>query len=288
MPPMPEQQPWPAPAKLNRFLHITGRRDDGMHELQTVFQFVDACDQLYFTPRDDAEIRHLNPLAGVAPEADLCVRAARRLQAETDCRRGVDIRIDKILPLGGGLGGGSSDCATTLVALNRLWAQDLSLHQLAAIGLELGADVPVFVHGRAAWAEGVGEQLQPIDIDEPWFLVIRPDCEVATGQVFAAADLTRNTPPTTIRDFLRVPEHSRNDCEAVVRTLFAPVAEALDWLQQFAPARLTGTGACLFAPFPDRAAAAAVAAQLPDRWQGFVCRGLNESPLHTRLQQEVR
>lgn len=285
---MHERRCWPAPAKLNRFLHITGRRADGMHELQTVFQFIDVCDQLHFIPRSDAEIRHLNPLPGVDPDVDLTVRAARRLQVETGVRQGIDIRIDKLLPMGGGLGGGSSDCATTLVALNQLWDLGLSLPQLAGIGLELGADVPVFVRGTAAWAEGVGEQLTPVRLDEPWFLVIKPDCEVATGQVFNAPDLTRSTPPMTIRAFLDDSEPGTNDCEPVVRRLFAPVAEALDWLSRFAPARLTGTGACLFAAFPDQVTATEVAAQLPARWQGFVCRGLNESPLLARLQQELR
>ncbi len=285
---MREQQPWPAPAKLNRFLHITGRRTDGMHELQTVFQFIDICDQLHFGRRRDTEIRHMNPLPGLDPDSDLTVRAARRLQVETGARQGVDIRITKLLPAGGGLGGGSSDCATTLVALNQLWDLDLPPDRLAAIGLELGADVPVFVRGTAAWAEGIGERLAPIHLDEPWFLVIKPDCEVATGEVFNAPDLTRSTPPLTIRAFLDDPDRAMNDCEPVVRQRFAPVAEALDWLNRFAPARLTGTGACVFAAFPAQAVAAEVAAQMPARWQGFVCRGLNESPLLARLQQELR
>lgn len=288
---MPET-PWPAPAKLNRFLHITGRRADGMHELQTVFQFIDVCDDIDFTVRtDDATIRHLNPLPGVDPDTDLTVRAACLLQTETGCRQGVEIRIDKRLPMGGGLGGGSSDCATTLVALNQLWQLGLSEDALAELGLSLGADVPVFVRGRAAWAEGIGEQLTPLELDEPWFLVIRPDCEVATGRVFSDPDLTRSTPPMTIRAFLGNPnlhDSGQNDCEAVARRLFPPVAEALDWLNQYARARLTGTGACLFAPFADREAALAVLAKLPSRWQGFVTCGLNESPLRRRLQQELR
>lgn len=280
--------PWPAPAKLNRILHITGRRDDGMHELQTIFQFIDLCDQLEFNIRSDGVVEHLNPLAGVAAQTDLTVRAARLLQSHTGCSLGVDIHVDKQLPMGGGLGGGSSDCATTLVALNQLWELGLTDAELAVLGLQLGADVPVFIHGRAAWAEGVGERLTPVAIDEPWFLVIRPDCEVPTAMVFNAPDLTRSTPPMTIRDFLEAPEQGRNDCEAVVRRLFPPVAEALDWLARFAPPRLTGTGACLFAPFPDAAAAADVAAQLPGRWQGHVCRGCNESPLRARREQELR
>jgi len=282
---MPER-PWPAPAKLNRFLHITGRRDDGMHELQTVFQFLNRCDEITFTVRADGEIRHTNPLPGVEAEADLTVRAAHRLQAETGCRQGVEIHIDKHLPLGGGLGGGSSDCATTLVALNRLWGLDIPLERLAELGLELGADVPVFVHGHAAWAEGVGERLTAVELDEPWFVVIRPDCEVSTAQVFSAPGLTRSTPPMTIRAFLA--GAGGNDCEAVVRGLFPPVAEALDWLDQYAPARLTGTGGCVFTAFAGREQAAAVAAKIPPRWEGFVARGLNRSPLHERLQQEMQ
>ncbi|MDZ7735227.1 MAG: 4-(cytidine 5'-diphospho)-2-C-methyl-D-erythritol kinase [Gammaproteobacteria bacterium] len=282
---MPER-PWPAPAKLNRFLHITGRRADGMHELQTVFQFIDLCDELSFTVRTDAGIRHLNPLAGVDPETDLTVRAARLLQSETGCRLGAEIHINKRLPLGGGLGGGSSDCATTLVALNRLWGLELPVERLADLGLGLGADVPVFVHGRAAWAEGVGERLTPVELDEPWFVVIRPDCEVSTAAVFAAPGLTRSTPPMTIRGFLD--GGGGNDCEAVVRELFPAVAEAQDWLGRHAPARLTGTGACIFAPFADRETAATIAARIPARWQGFIARGLNESPLLGRLQQEMQ
>lgn len=282
---MPER-PWPAPAKLNLFLHITGRRTDGMHELQTVFQFLDYCDELTFTPRTDSEVRHSNPLSGVDPEKDLTVRAARLLQTQTGCRQGVDIQINKQLPIGGGLGGGSSDCATTLVALNRIWGLGLTVDQLAELGLGLGADVPVFVRGHAAWAEGVGERLTPVEPEEPWFVVICPGCEVSTARVFSAPGLTRTTPPMTIRGFLA--HGGANDCEAVVRALFPPVAEALDWLGGYAQARLTGTGACLFAPFADRDAADAVAAQIPPRWRGFVARGLNESPLLGRLQEEMQ
>lgn len=282
---MTGSQPWPAPAKLNRFLHITGRRADGMHELQTLFQFLDYGDALTFELLDDSRIMHRTPLAGVDPGEDLTIRAARLLQKAAECPRGAAIHIDKRLPMGGGLGGGSSDCATTLVALNRLWGLDWALERLAELGLQLGADVPVFVRGEAAWAEGVGEVLTAVDLDEPWFLVIRPDCEVSTGQVFNAPDLTRSTPPMTIRGFLDGAGH--NDCEPVVRALFPPVGEALDWLNERATAWLTGTGACIFAAFATHAAAANVAAALPRRWQGFVARGLNQSPLRQRLQQEI-
>jgi 4-diphosphocytidyl-2-C-methyl-D-erythritol kinase len=271
-----DEPPWPAPAKLNLFLHVVGRRADGMHLLQTAFQLLELCDELYFQPREDGHIRHLNPLPGVAAETDLTIRAARLLQAHTGTTRGV--------------GGGSSDCATTLVALNHIWDLGLSVDELAELGLTLGADVPVFVRGRAAWAEGVGEQLTPVTLDEPWFVVIRPDCEVATGRIFSDPDLTRSTAPMTIRAFLAAdgPEAAgHNDCEPVVRRLFPPVAEALDWLGQYAAARLTGTGACVFAGFDSRAEAEAVLSMVPGRWQGYAVRGLNRSPLLDRLEQAM-
>ena len=239
--------PWPAPAKLNLFLHITGRRADGYHLLQTVFQFIDYCDLLDFTVVENGEIRRSSALAGVAPEQDLVIRAARLLQRETGCSEGVIIHVDKRIPMGGGLGGGSSDAATTLVALNRLWGQGLRVDELAGLGLQLGADVPVFIHGRAAWGEGVGEKLVAVEPAEPWFLVVRPDCSVSTAAVFNAVDLTRNTPAITIRDFLA--SGGRNDCENVVRNHYPQVAAALDWLNQFGTARLTGTGACIYASF---------------------------------------
>lgn len=281
--------PWPAPAKLNLFLHIVGRRSDGMHELQTVFQFIDWCDQLWFSVREDSQIVHLNPLPGVSAATDLCVRAAALLQQYSGSRAGVDIQIDKQLPLGGGIGGGSSDAATTLVALNQLWQLHLDTGTLAGLGLQLGADVPVFVRGQAAWAEGVGERLTPVAPVESWFLVIKPDCEVPTGQIFSAADLTRSTPPMTIRDFLaadnqRLPGH--NDCEPVARRLFPPVAAALDWLNRFGTARMTGTGACVFARFDNEAEALAVAEKYPAASRIRCVRGLNTSPLLQRLAME--
>lgn len=276
---------WPAPAKLNLFLHVVGRRADGYHNLQTVFQFIDRADRLEFLPRADGRIRRLSDISGVAPEEDLAVRAARLLQQECGIRSGVDIRIDKCLPIGGGLGSGSSDAATTLTALNAVWDAKLSEDELADLGLRLGADVPVFVRGRAAWAEGIGERLVPVTLDEPWYLVLCPNCVVATGKVFQATDLTRNTAPMTIADFLA--GAGRNDCENVVRRLFPQVGEALDWLARHAKARLTGTGACVFARFESEAAARAVLAQIPAAWKGFVARGLNVSPLLARLQQEA-
>jgi 4-diphosphocytidyl-2-C-methyl-D-erythritol kinase len=269
--------PWPAPAKLNLFLHITGRRDDGYHTLQTVFQFVDHADQLYFALRADDTIRRFGGPPGIPADADLCVRAARLLQAAAGIRTGVDIYNDKRLPAGAGLGGGSSDAATTLWVLNRLWAVGLEPEPLAELGLSLGADVPVFLFGRSAWAEGVGEILTPIDPPQPWYLVVNPSVSVSTAAVFSDPELTRDSPRMTIRDFVSGGGH--NDCEAVVKRRYPEVAAALDWLKRFSPARMTGTGACVFAAFATQAAAQAVRRQLPAGWTGFVARGVNRSPL---------
>ncbi|GAB4348322.1 MAG: 4-(cytidine 5'-diphospho)-2-C-methyl-D-erythritol kinase [Immundisolibacter sp.] len=268
---------WPAPAKLNLFLHIVGRRADGYHLLQTVFQFVDLCDTLHLTPRRDGEVRLLTPLPGVPPQQDLCVRAARALQAHSRCRQGVDIALNKRIPIGGGLGGGSSDAATVLLALNRLWGLHLPREELAGIGLALGADVPVFIGGRAAWAEGVGERLTPVVLDEPWYLVVDCGAAVATAAVFGHPKLTRNTPPITISHFLG--EATGNDCLAVVRRLYPAVDAAYRWLSKHGRARLSGTGGCLFARFEDPAQAARVHAILPNAWRGWVVRGLNRHPL---------
>jgi len=278
---MSAARPWPAPAKLNLMLRITGRRADGYHLLQSVFQFVDYGDELDLAVRDDGRIERLNDLAGVPAEQDLVVRAARLLQAETGCRLGADIRVHKRLPMGGGLGGGSSDAASALVGLNQLWGTGLDEDRLAALGLRLGADVPVFVRGRAAWAEGVGEQLTPVELPEPWFVVVKPPCEVATAAVFQDAELTRNSPLSTIRDFLAglMP----NDCLPVVVKHYPEVAAALSWLGQFGQARLTGTGACVFAAFEDKVQAQGVLDQLPAGYEGFAARGRNRSPLLDRL-----
>ncbi len=275
---------WPAPAKLNLFLHITGRRPDGYHSLQTVFQFIDLIDELDLRILDSDKVTRSSTLIDVAAEDDLVVRAARSLKEHTGSKLGVDISVNKIIPTGGGLGGGSSNAATTLVALNELWQCGLSSNELAAIGLSLGADVPIFVHGYAAWAEGVGEELTAIEPEECIYLLIHPGCSVATASVFNAEDLTRNTPPITIRDFLD--RGGRNDCESVVQKHYKEVANALEWLGQFAPAKLTGTGACLFAPFSDSHAAIQVKEQLPETWQGYVVKGMNKSPLLERLATE--
>ncbi len=272
---------WPAPAKLNLFLHVVGRRADGYHLLQTVFQFLDFCDRLDFEVRDDPGIHRLNDCLGLPAENDLVVRAARALQDYSGCDAGVDIRVDKHIPMQAGLGGGSSDAATTLVALNRLWELQIPVDELARIGVSLGADVPIFVHGHAAFAEGVGEQLTAVDPAEDWYLILRPECPISTAEIFNSPDLTRNTPPITIRDFLGGAGH--NDCLPVVRKLYPEVAEALDWLGEFSSARMTGTGSTVFAGFPDRRAAEAVLAQAPQRWFGRVAKGLNRSPLLQRL-----
>jgi 4-diphosphocytidyl-2-C-methyl-D-erythritol kinase len=268
---------WPAPAKLNLFLHVLGRRADGYHELQTVFQLLDFSDQLTFSLRRDPEILRPAGLDGLAEEDDLVVRAARLLQSEAGVEEGVEIRVDKRIPAGGGLGGGSSDAATTLVALNHLWDAGMSKEALAGLGARLGADVPVFVQGRSAWAEGTGDRLTALDLPARWFLVIHPGVAVPTAEIFSAPELTRNSTPITISRFLSA--GGRNDCVPVVRDRYAEVGRALDWLGRRGEARLTGTGACVFAAFEDERHARAVLAELPAKWSGFVARGLNRSPL---------
>ena len=271
-----------APAKLNLMLHIVGRRADGYHELQTVFQLVDLCDRLEITSRPDGLIRRVAGPSAVAEADDLTVRAARALQAATRSSLGAEISVRKHIPMGGGLGGGSSDAATTLLALNKIWRTQLTSEQIAAIGARLGADVPVFVHGRSAWAEGIGEKLTPVDLQPAsWFVIVFPGVGVPTAAVFQAPELTRNSPPTTMRGFLET--GGRNDCEAVVRARFPAVAEALDWLGRHGPARLTGTGSCVFAKFARVEDAERVAARVPDTWRAFVARGLDASPLLAEL-----
>lgn len=277
MPQAAARRLWPAPAKLNLMLRVLGRRADGYHRLQTVFQFLDHADRIRIEPRTDDAVHRRSALAGVAEEADLVVRAARRLQQATSCRQGADIWVDKRLPMGGGVGGGSSDAATVLVALNQLWGTGLSPAELADLGLTLGADVPVFVHGRAAWGEGVGETLTPVELPEPWYLVLVPRCEVATGAVFSDPDLTRDSAPIRIADFLAGDD--RNDCRAVVERRYPEVAAALTWLSAIGRARLTGTGACVFTAVADEQGARRALAEVPDRFGAFVARGRNRSPL---------
>lgn len=276
---------WPAPAKINLFLHVTGRRPDGYHLLQTLFQFVDHGDTLHFNVREDGDIRRLSALAGVTPEQDLVVRAARKLKDLTGCALGADIAVDKRLPMGGGLGGGSSDAATVLVALNQLWGTAVPVDELARLGLSLGADVPVFVRGEAAWAEGVGEILTPCPADEGPVLVITPDCNVETRVVFNDLELTRDTPPITMPAFSL--SRTRNDCEPVTRRLYPEVGRALDWLSRHAWARMSGTGASVYALFDNDSAADAVARQVPPAWRHFRARRVNRSPLADRLAAEL-
>ncbi len=273
----------PAPAKLNLFLHVTGRRADGYHELQTLFQLLDYGDELGFAAREDGRLRLLDPLPGVPDEDNLVMRAARALQRAAGCPLGADIALVKRLPAGGGLGGGSSDAATTLLGLNHLWQLGLGLAELAAIGLPLGADIPVFVHGRSAWAEGVGERLIPVELAPAWYLVLCPDCHVSTAEIFAHRELTRNAPAITIRAFLG--QGGQNHCQPVVEKLYPGVKTARLWLEQFAPAIMTGTGACVFARFDSEAGARAALAEKPGLWRGFVALGVNKSPTHTALEQ---
>ena len=275
---------WPAPAKLNLFLHIIGRRADGYHLLQTIFQFIELADSIHFEINSSGKLKLETSYSDITPEDDLVLRAAKILQEKTGCKSGANITVEKNLPIGGGLGGGSSDAATTLVALNKLWKCELNEDQLARIGVELGADIPIFIYGHAAWAEGVGEQLTAVEPVESCYLVVRPDCQVSTQEIFNSEDLTRNTPAITIRDSLT--GSMRNDCEPVVRRLHPQVAEAQDWLSQYAETRMTGTGACIFAVFENRKQAETVLDELPPPWQGFVTRGQNRSPLIERLQQE--
>jgi len=271
---------WPAPAKLNLMLRVLGRRPDGYHRLQTVFQFIDRADRLFYEPRADGLVRRVSHVPGVPPEADLVVRAAELLKERTGCALGADIWIDKQLPMGGGLGGGSSNAATTLLALNQLWGTGLSEEELMRLGLALGADVPVFVRGLAAWGEGVGEDLVPLDLPESWYLVLIPTCHVSTAAVFSAPDLTRNSLPITIADFLAGDD--RNDCVPVTRGRYRAVAEALDWLAGVGRARLTGTGGCVFAAFPTADEASTAYQRAQPRFVCFIARGMNRSPLLER------
>ncbi|PSV03792.1 4-(cytidine 5'-diphospho)-2-C-methyl-D-erythritol kinase [Photobacterium leiognathi] len=272
---------WPAPAKLNLFLYITGQRPNGYHDLQTLFQFVDYGDTLTITPRRDNQILLTPAIEGVKTEDNLIYRAAEALRQAANCDLGADIHIDKILPMGGGLGGGSSNAATTLVALNHLWQTNLSVDELADIGLKLGADVPVFVRGTSAFAEGVGEKLQPAEPEEKWFLVAKPDISIATVDIFTHPDLPRNTEKRSLEALLR--GVYENDCEKIVRSLNPEVDQALSWLLEYAPSRLTGTGACVFSEFNTQEEANAILKILPDWLHGFVAKGVNTSPLMTAL-----
>ena len=276
---------WPAPAKLNLFLHIVGRRADGYHELQTVFQLLDCGDFLDFEVTRGGEVRRASGPSDLPAEVDLTVRAARLLKQRSGTPLGVDIHLRKNIPVQGGLGGGSTDAATVLVALNCLWRLELSVDSLAEIGREIGADVPVFVRGRSAWAEGVGDRLTPLDLPVRWFAVVRPGVSVSTAGVFQAPELTRNSPVITIADFLAA--GGRNDCTPVVVRHHPEVGQALARLARHGPAQMTGTGACVFVPCADRVSAERALFGLPASWQGFVARGVNRSPLAARLAEAL-
>jgi 4-diphosphocytidyl-2-C-methyl-D-erythritol kinase len=270
-------QIWPAPAKLNLFLHVTARRPDGYHSLQTVFQFLDYSDELSFRVTTDGRIVRAAPLPGVSEDADLTRRAARLLQQVSATTQGVEIRLRKRIPVGGGLGGGSSDAATTLLALNLLWDLGLTRTELLRLGLQLGADVPVFIGGRAAWGEGIGERLAPVEPEEAWYVVLAPPVHVSTGEVFAELGLTAFSAPITIRDF-----HAgrvRNDLERVVRRRYPEVDQALTWLAQFGQARMTGSGGCVFLKVAEESAGRDILAQRLPGFDGFVARGVNRHPL---------
>lgn len=268
----------PAPAKLNLFLHILGRRADGYHQLQTLFQFLDHGDELTFELIEDDRIELFAPGLPIPASSNLIMRAAQLLKRDTGCRLGARIQLDKRLPMGGGLGGGSSDAATTLVVLNKLWQLQRPSTELARLALELGADVPLFTLGQAAWGEGIGEQLTPVQLEEPWYLVLTPDCEVATGAIFQHPQLTRNSAPITMSAFLE--GGGRNDFEPLVRRLYPQIDAAFGWLGEFAPPRLSGSGSSLFARFATEEAALRPLQQLPSGWQAFVARGCNTSALH--------
>lgn len=276
----------PAPAKLNLWLHIIGRRADGYHELETVFQFLDHGDELSFAVRDDGVIRLHTEIEAVPHDSNLIVRAARKLQEQSGTTLGADIWLSKVLPMGGGIGGGSSDAATTLLALAHLWQLDWSEDRLATLGLSLGADVPVFVRGHAAFAQGVGEQLTPVDPEEPWYVVLVPQVSVSTVEIFSHPQLTRDSLPLKMRP---VPEgNSRNDCQPVVEQSYPEVRNALNSLGKFTEARLTGTGSCVFGAFPSKAEADKVLALLSATQAGFVAKGSNVSMLHRKLQSLVK
>ncbi|MBI4989498.1 MAG: 4-(cytidine 5'-diphospho)-2-C-methyl-D-erythritol kinase [Rhodocyclales bacterium] len=274
---------YPAPAKLNLFLHVVGRRPDGYHLLQSLFRLIDRGDTLRFAPRGDGRIMRAHPLAGVPEKSDLCVRAGQLLQEASGCEQGVEIALDKCLPMGGGLGGGSSDAATVLLALNRLWDLNWPRERLQALGLRLGADVPFFIFGRSALAEGVGDVLLPVELPPAWYLVIEPSVSVPTAEIFAAPNLTRDTKAIKMADFSAGwgvgGLFGHNNLEPVVCGRYPEVARALAWLRQHAEARMTGSGACVFAPFAAEQDARAVLARMPEDMIGWVARGLDEHPL---------
>jgi 4-diphosphocytidyl-2-C-methyl-D-erythritol kinase len=277
---------WPAPAKLNLFLHILNKRHDGYHELQTVFQLLELCDEIRFEPHTKGDIVLTRDYDAGPAVDDLIYRAASILQHKSGTSQGIRISVQKNIPMGGGLGGGSTDAATTLLALNEIWDCGLTIDELAAIGLQLGADVPVFIYGHTAWAEGIGEKLQALELPENWYLIIHPGCHVSTADIFNHPDLTRNSPPITIRDFMK--GACRNDCESAVYREFPEIAEVSRYLERWTKASLTGTGACVFGIFESEAKARDILAMMPEKWQGIVSRGTKESTVLQRLALQHR
>ena len=281
---------YPAPAKLNLFLHVVGRRGDGYHLLQSVFTLIDRCDRLRLRVRDDGLVRRVNDVPGLAAADDLAVRAALLLKEASGTRRGADIELEKNIPVGAGLGGGSSDAATVLLALNRLWETGFEHEALAEIGVWLGADIPFFIFGRSAWAEGVGERLEPVEIPSRWYVVLTPPVQVATAAIFAAPELTRDTEALKMEDFSAQScsyasrEIFRNDLEAVVTARYPEVRRHLEWLRQHGSARMTGSGSCVFAGFESREAAQRVMESLPGSMTGFIAQGLRQHPLLEQLE----
>jgi len=272
---------YPAPAKLNLFLHVVGRRGDGYHLLQSVFTLVDLQDRLRFAVRDDGAIRRANDVPGVAADQDLVVRAALLLQEASGTSKGADIEVEKNIPIGGGLGGGSSDAATVLIVLNRLWKAGFDGEALAEIGAGLGADVPFFIFGKSAWAEGIGDRLRPIQVAPRWYVILAPPVQVPTPVAYGAAELTRNTEPLKIEDFSAQAQGFKfhNDLEPVVTARFPEVREHLAWLRKHGDARMTGSGACVFAAFDDRESAQRVFDALPSTMKGFIAQGITQHPL---------
>ena len=268
---------FPAPAKLNLFLHVTGQRENGYHDLETVFQFLDYGDTLDLSTNETGQIQLLTPITGIKHSDNLIVKAATLLQKKTQCEKGVQIRIDKILPMGGGLGGGSSNAATVMLALNALWELNLSIETLCTLGLQLGADIPIFLHGHAAFAQGVGEIFSPITPTEYWYLISKPACSISTQAVFTSPDLPRHTPPLSLAK-LDI-DLCQNDCQTMVIKHYPEVANLLAWLVEYAPSRMTGTGACIFSRFNSKKEAIALQNKLPDKIESFVAKGINRSPL---------
>jgi 4-diphosphocytidyl-2-C-methyl-D-erythritol kinase len=271
-----------SPAKLNLFLHIVGRRSDGYHQLETLFQFIDRCDQLQISITDSPAINLLTPIEGVTKEDNLIFKAAKLLQNQTRCQQGAEIKINKILPMGGGLGGGSSNAATVLMALNILWKCQLSLNELTKLGVSLGADVPVFIYGFSAFAQGIGEKLTVKTPKEYWYLVSKPECSISTAEIFTHKDLPRNTPRLSTTEIEL--KNCHNDCQTLVIKHYPKVANLLSWLLEYAPSRMTGTGACIFTQFNSKAEALLIQSKLPSEVQSFVAKGINESPLLKELK----